>query len=105
MVSAINTLAGIDPKIQPSFKWDMLNCEFDKCYAQWSQIAVNENGDVMYCCNKPYQIIGNIMDKDILQKKAAATTDMKMCDIPCRLAGPNKLIQQIQQVTTHSNFI
>lgn len=105
LVSAINTLAGIDPRIQPSFKWDMLNCEFDKCYAQWSQIAVNENGDVMYCCHKPYQIIGNIMDNDILQKKAEAVTDMKMCDIPCRLTAPNKLIKQIQQVTTHSNFI
>ena len=59
----------------------------------------------MYCCHKPYQIIGNIMDNDILQKKAEAVTDMKMCDIPCRLTAPNKLIKQIQQVTTHSNFI
>ena len=57
--------------------------------AAWAQIAVNERGEVMFCCHKPYEVVGHIMDEDILTKKAAAVTDMCECDIPCRMTAPN----------------
>ena len=89
IVKAILELGAKDKRVQLNYKWNMLDTEFDYCIANWTQIALNENGDVMYCCHKPYQIIGHIMDNDILEKKEKATTNMSMCDIPCRLSGVN----------------
>ena len=106
IVKAINQLASIDKRIIKNFKWDMLSQQEESCVASWAQIALNENGEVMYCCHKPYQIIGHIMDVDILEKKQKATTDMSMCDIPCRLTAPNMEVKRIQSVINkESRFI
>ena len=83
----------------------MLDESFPNCVAQWAQIAINEVGEVMYCCHKPYQIIGHIMDKDILKKKEEAHTDMRMCDIPCRMTGPNNIVQNILSEKSDIEFI
>ena len=66
--------------------------EGTSCVASWAQIALNERGEVMYCCHKPYQVIGHVLDEDILEKKAAAVTDMRTCDIPCRMTAPNAFV-------------
>lgn len=105
IVSAIKTLSIIDPRVQINYKWDMLASSFERCYAQWSQIAVNMYGEVMYCCHKPYEIVGNIMDEDILEKKKNFSTDMSKCDVPCRLSAPNKTIESLSIQNAHINFI
>lgn len=69
------------------------------------QIAVNEHGQVMYCCHKPYEIIGHVMDRDILEIKEKARTDMARCDIPCRMTAPNKFMAQMEKERKDQYFI
>ena len=51
----------------------------------------------MYCCHKPYEIVGHIMDVDILDKKQNAKTNIGMCDVPCRLSAPNAFMEQTEK--------
>lgn len=85
-----------DDRVAINYKWDKVHTGFDKCYAHDMQIAINQRGEVMYCCHKPYEIIGNLLDYDILDKVSEARTDMSKCDIPCRLTAPNEVIREIE---------
>ena len=105
VVDAIKQVQTIDDRVLMNYKWSMIGMQECKCIAQWSQIAVNEIGEVMYCCHKPYQIVGHIMDADILEKKRKADTDMVMCDIPCRLTAPNRTVSKILEHQTNAEFI
>ena len=105
IIEAIKMISEIDDRVVLNFKWNMLGKEFSECIGQWSQIALNEKGEVMYCCHKPYQIVGHIMDDDILWKKQVALTDMKMCDVPCRLTSVNKDLEMLQHVAKDFEFI
>lgn len=105
IISAIESLKKFDKRIVLNYKWTMLHERFDSCLANWSQIAVNEYGEVMYCCHKPYEIVGHIMEKDILEKKARFKTIMGMCDIPCRLTGPNCAVSNISNNVSDYPFI
>lgn len=105
LVSAIKTLSGIDERVQLNYKWDMLNYGVSKCYAAWTTLAINMFGEVMFCCHKPYEIVGHILDDDILEKKEKFKTDMAKCDIPCRLSAPNKTIEALENPSPHVNFI
>lgn len=105
IVKAVNFLRKGDERVVLNFKWDMLGRQEESCTAQWAQIAVNEKGQVMYCCHKPYQIIGHIMDDDILEKKKKAVTDMSGCDIPCRMTAPNMFVAQVEQERENACFI
>lgn len=104
-VQAIKELQEKDSRITLNFKWDMLNEIQRTCTAQWAQIAVNERGNVMYCCHKPYQIVGHILDDDILEKKAFAITDMRKCDIPCRMTAPNAFVAETEKPRKDIFFI
>ena len=101
----IKSIQQDDSRVVMNFKWEMLNSKFRKCEAQWSQIAINELGEVMYCCHKPYQIVGHVMDDDILEKKSLAITDMSMCDIPCRLSSANRILNIAQSKQVNAEFI
>lgn len=105
IITEIDTISKKDVRCVRNFKWGMLGMQETECTAQWAQIAVNENGDVIYCCQKPYQIIGNLMDKDILERKAMAKTDMSQCDIPCRMTSPNAIMKRIQTQMINDAFI
>lgn len=105
IITAIKQLQSLDERITLNYKWEMLDVQQDCCTAQWAQIAINECGKVMYCCHKPYQIIGHIMDEDILQKKEAAITNMTMCDVPCRMTGPNYEVHRMLNVKSNAEFI
>jgi len=94
VVEVIRELAEQDSRVVLNFKWQLLDQREKDCTAQWAQIAINERGEVMYCCHKPYQIVGHILDDDIMEKKAAAGTNMEMCDIPCRMTAPNMFVSQ-----------
>lgn len=105
IVKTVNILKKSDERVVLNFKWDMLNQQEERCTAQWAQIAVNEHGEVMYCCHKPYQIVGHVMDEDILEKKRAAYTDMGQCDIPCRMTAPNMFVAQMEKERKDAFFI
>lgn len=94
-----------DSRVCINYKWYEVKTQFDKCYANFSQIAINENSEVMYCCHKPYEIIGKLSDKDIWEKREQFQTNMSMCDIPCRLTAPNNFIQSLQDVPHDAAFI
>lgn len=96
IISAIEAIAEADSRVTLNFKWGLIGRQEKDCTAQWAQIAINEKGEVMYCCHKPYQIVGHIMDDDILEKKAKAGTNMAMCDIPCRMTAPNMFVAQTE---------
>lgn len=105
IMKAIENVMKEDKRVVMNFKWNMLDAKFNKCHGQWAQIAVNELGEVMYCCHKPYQTIGHIMDEDILEKKRQVQTDMEMCDVPCRLTSVNQIITQIEGKQYNAEFI
>lgn len=105
IISAVKELADSDDRVTLNFKWNLLNEKEESCVAQWAQIAVNEQGQVMYCCHKPYEIVGDVMDSDILEKKERYATDMSMCDIPCRMTAPNKCVSQIEKIRVNGCFI
>ena len=105
IIKAISNVAEEDKRVVMNYKWNLLGLKYERCYGQWSQIAINEIGEVMYCCHKPFQIVGHIMDEDILSKKIWADTDMKMCDVPCRLSGVNHDICQIFGTQLNMEFI
>ena len=105
IIDAIDSIKSEDERVIKNYKWEMLEKKFDSCIGQWSQIALNEHGEVMYCCHKPYQIIGNIMDDDILEKKIKAQTNMSMCDVPCRLTSVNNILSQIYNELPNKEFI
>lgn len=92
--TAVENLARTDPRVLLNYKWNMLDEQQMGCSADWAQIAVNEKGEVMYCCQKPYEIVGHIMDEDILRKKRFFKTDITKCDIPCRMSTPNKFVRE-----------
>lgn len=94
-----------DSRVCINYKWYEVKTQFDKCYANFSQIAINENSEVMYCCHKPYEIIGRLDDKDIWEKREHFQTNMQMCDVPCRLTAPNNFIQSLQDVPSDAAFI
>ena len=101
----IEKLMQTDKRVMLNYKWAHLNTRFEKCSAHWAQIALDEKGNVIYCCHKPYEIVGHIMDDDILAKYAAAHTDMSMCDIPCRMTAPNLVFDGIKMPVSNPQFI
>ena len=105
IINAIQEIAKLDSRVVMNYKWHLLNQRYDRCIGQWSQIAVNELGEVMYCCHKPFQIIGHVMDVNILNIKKECGTDMKMCDVPCRLSGVNHDLSLVTKAQMHSEFI
>ncbi len=105
IIEAVKILMRNDSRVKLNFKWELIDRQEDRCTAQWAQIAVNERGEVMYCCHKPYQIIGHIMDEDILEKKMKAETDMCGCDIPCRMTAPNMFVSEMEQERENACFI
>lgn len=104
-VKALEELKKTDKRVLVNYKWGMMADSFSKCYANWSVIAVDHKGNVMYCCQKPNDVVGHIMDEDILQKKRDFKTDMRLCEVPCRLSGANKFLERIEQGGKDIEFV
>ena len=105
IVKAVAGMRVSDQRVCLNFKWTMLGQHEKTCSAQWAQIAVNERGQVMYCCHKPYEIVGHVLDADILEKKAAFKTNMALCDIPCRMTAPNSFVAAAEGSMKDASFI
>jgi MoaA/NifB/PqqE/SkfB family radical SAM enzyme len=101
IISCISELKQKDNRVTINYKYNHIGQKFDRCVSHWAQIAVNESGDVMYCCHKPKDIIGSIFDSDIMDKHKKAITDMRTCDVPCRMTAPNSFYNVPRDV----NFI
>ena len=105
IISHLNTLKHHDNRVIINYKFYETKTCFERCYANFSQIALNEKGEVIYCCHKPYEVTGHITDKDIWDKIKESKTNMSMCDVPCRLTGPNKIMKQLEKGVINSEFI
>lgn len=105
MQNVIKSIQKEDKRVIYNYKWDSLHERMDKCYAHPYQIALDWNGDVMVCCHRPFDHIGNIMDDDIIEKNRRTEYDMSKCDVPCRLQGPNRFIRAIEQGCHNQWFI
>lgn len=101
----LHELKAKDNRVVANYKWGMMHDTFERCYANWSVITIDHNGDVLYCCQRPQDIVGNIMDKDILEKKHGYCIDMACCEVPCRLSGANKFLQSIERGGKDIEFI
>ena len=84
-----------DARINISFKFGLRDYKPKRCYAGWSVITVNSDGNVPYCCHHPNLIVGHILDEDILQKKMRFNVDMAKCEVPCRLSGANHYLEMV----------
>lgn len=98
-------LAAQDERININYKWFKLDAHVERCYANANQIALTQTGDVIYCCHKPYDVVGHILDPDIMQKKQQHKTDMTMCDVPCRLTGANLFMHKVLAGCKDSEFV
>ena len=45
------------------------------------------------------------VDEDVLEKKERAGTDMRMCDIPCRMTAPNAFVAETKKHRKDAYFI
>lgn len=104
IMKEIEQLHQIDERVMMNYKWEMLTNTFKECFAAWSVITVNWNGMVQYCCHKPHEVVGHILDPDILEKKKRYRTNMKTCESPCRLSGSNAFMESIN-VGGHNAFV
>lgn len=86
-----------DERIVKSFKYDLISFKPKSCVGNWSVITVDVNGNVPYCCHKPDEIVGHILDIDILEKKYGHKTEMENCEVPCRLSGANKYLMEFKK--------
>lgn len=98
----IKELAEKDSRVLMNYKWDMMTKRFETCMAAWTVMTVNWNGAVQYCCHKPQEVVGHIMEPDILEKKLNYKTNMKTCENPCRLTGSNDFIQSLKGGEHHA---
>lgn len=105
IIKAIESLREIDSRVVLNFKFNLLGVSTEACHANWAQIALNEKGEVIYCCHKPYEVVGHVMDSNILVKKAGYETNMKMCDVPCRMTDANLLVRKLEAGTSNPFFI
>ena len=105
VIAFLESLRQTDRRVQINYKYYQIRTCFDKCYGNFLQIAVNPNGDVIYCCHKSNEIVGHLTDPDILKKIYEYDTNMETCPVPCRMTGPNALVRDMETSTNDSMFI
>ena len=103
--AVLESLREIDERVIINYKWEMVGKRYNKCEAHWAQIAVDERGNVIYCCHKPYEIVGHVTDKYILHKLKNAKTNVSKCDVPCRMTAPNGYIESVNSEFGDKFFI
>lgn len=86
-----------DTRLVLSFKFGLAQYSAPWCLANWSVITVDVDGNVPYCCHRPNEIIGSVMDLNIMEKKREYHVDMRECEKPCRLSGANKYIEEFRK--------
>lgn len=105
VIEYLEKLREKDSRVHINYKYYQVRTRFEKCHANFLQIALNPFGNVIYCCQKSDDIVGHITDPDILSKMAAYHTNMESCPVPCRMTGPNVLVRDMETKTSDSMFI
>lgn len=105
IIKKLTDMKKTDNRIIINYKWNKIRKGFNNCSANLSQIAVNEYSQIIYCCHKPYEVICEIDDPDLDRKRREFVTNMKLCDIPCRLTAPNEFVDNINNPPSDSGFI
>lgn len=86
-----------DKRIVYSFKFELQGYQPAWCVANWSVITVDVDGNVPYCCHRPKEIVGHVLDLNIVEKKKGYHVDMRTCEKPCRLSGANKFLEDMEK--------
>lgn len=98
IVDYLTKLKEKDDRIIINYKYKLLKYRPKECFAKWTDLTINTNGDVLYCCNKPYEIVCNLKEEpNVIQAKLDFKTDMCKCDMPCRLSGPNYFLEDYEK--------
>lgn len=98
IIEQLRIISDEDNRVKINYKWYELDKSFDECLAHWSQVAMNELGELIYCCHKPYEKICHVLETDAKERYYQSVTDISMCDVPCRLTGPNKQLEEILSI-------
>lgn len=85
-----------DKRIVISYKFDLLEYVAPWCLANWSVITVDVDGYVPYCCHRPNDIVGHVLDLNIMENKIHFHVDVRKCEKPCRLSGANKYLDGLR---------
>ena len=94
-VKILEGLKAKDKRVLINYKWGYLNDKPSGCPANFTNLAINEKGEVLYCCHHENAIVGHILDDDILEKKKNYKIDFSSCETPCRLTGANNTYKKI----------
>lgn len=105
IIEYLERLRSKDKRVHVNYKYYQVRESFQKCHANYLQITVNPFGQVIYCCSKSDDIVGHIMDYDILDKIKNFETNMSACPVPCRMTGPNVLVRDMETPTCDYMFI
>lgn len=81
-----------DDRLNVSYKFGYIGYQSPWCVANWAVITVDVDGNIPYCCHRPTETVGNILDLNIMMKKKAHHVDMRTCEKPCRLSAANKYL-------------
>jgi MoaA/NifB/PqqE/SkfB family radical SAM enzyme len=97
IMSEMEYLKSVDKRVVMNYKWKVLFERVEKCFSNWSVITVDSLGNVPYCCQRLSDVVGNVFDDDILEKKKWYKADMLACEVPCRLSGNNLFLRGIMR--------
>lgn len=86
-----------DKRIVYSFKFGLRDYQPAWCVANWSVITIDVDGNVPYCCHRPKEIVGHVLDLNIMEKKRFHHVDLRTCEKPCRLSGANKFLEDMER--------
>lgn len=72
-----------------------LNQKPKSCPARWCQLLINVDHDLMLCCNRVEERIGNIYEKDIIEKSKYYEINFEKCYHSCVMAGNNHYLEGV----------
>jgi MoaA/NifB/PqqE/SkfB family radical SAM enzyme len=101
----LNKLKSKSEKVIINYKWRETGYKPAECFANWTNLNIRVDGLVSYCCHKPDETVGHILDVDILERKSTHKTQMDDCPTPCRLSGNNRYLESFENNDAHWDFV
>jgi len=74
------------------------------CPARWVHLVLDTDLDVVLCCSRTQEKIGNVFDTNILQKIHEYRFDFSKCYRRCVMSGYNDYLRKLHD-GKHKNFI
>lgn len=79
-------------------------CKPIHCKARWTQLTIDVNHNVLLCCNRIHEKIGNLYDENLLMKNKDYKIDFSKCYTPCIMSSNNYYLDSIEN-GIHKDFI